>query len=171
MNTDLHSQNCLDQFCCMKRKKVQGKELAWGIRDGSHVRLKVLNDDKLVLNENEDPLNYLGSIWYCSEPSGVPYSPNQFLALDFFCRFLQQDGFNFLYECWIWQTKTSFVSVDWKLENSNYNNFYIVQYNPMKLCLFAFRGKRMMFALRMRASVIIYNLKTWGQKCALSKFP
>ena len=114
---------------------------------------------------------YLGSIWYCSEPSGVPYSPNQFLALDFFCRFLQQDGFNFLYECWIWQTKTSFVSVDWKLENSNYNNFYIVQYNPMKLCLFAFRGKRMMFALRMRASVIIYNLKTWGQKCALSKFP
>ena len=27
-----------------------------------------------------------------SEPSGVPYSPSQFLAaLDFFCRFLQQD--------------------------------------------------------------------------------
>ena len=31
-----------------------------------------------------DPLNHLGSIWYQSEPSDVPYSPNQYLALDFF---------------------------------------------------------------------------------------
>ena len=36
---------------------------------GNRERLKVLNDTKLVLNE-------------------------QFLALDFFCRFLQQDGSN-----------------------------------------------------------------------------
>ena len=32
---------------------------------------------------------HLGTIWNNSEPSDVPYSPNQFLALDFFCRFLQ----------------------------------------------------------------------------------
>ena len=31
-----------------------------------------------------DPLNYLGSIWYPSEPSDVPYPPNQFLGWDFF---------------------------------------------------------------------------------------
>ena len=36
---------------------------------------------------------HLESIWYHhSEPSDVPYSPNQFLGWDFFCRFLQQDG-------------------------------------------------------------------------------
>ena len=29
---------------------------------------------------------------YHSEPSDVPYSPNQFLDWDFFCQFLQQDG-------------------------------------------------------------------------------
>ena len=33
---------------------------------------------------------HLGLIWHHSEPSDVPYSPNQFLALDFFCHFLQQ---------------------------------------------------------------------------------
>ena len=38
------------------------------------------------------PINHLGLIWYHSEPSDVPYSPNKFLALDFFCRFLHQDG-------------------------------------------------------------------------------
>ena len=37
-------------------------------------------------------LDNLGSIWYHSEPSDVPYSPNQFLALDF----LQQDGSSFV---------------------------------------------------------------------------
>ena len=37
---------------------------------------------------------HLGSIWYHSEPSDVPYSPNQFLGWDFFCRFLQQTGSN-----------------------------------------------------------------------------
>ena len=39
-----------------------------------------------------DSLNNLGAIWYQSEPSDIPYSPNQFLGWDFFCRFLQQDG-------------------------------------------------------------------------------
>ena len=38
---------------------------------------------------------HLGPIWYHSEPSGVPYSPNQFLGWDFFCHFLQQDGSSF----------------------------------------------------------------------------
>ena len=31
-------------------------------------------------------------IWYHLEPSDVPYSPNQFLGWELFCRFLQQDG-------------------------------------------------------------------------------
>ena len=31
-----------------------------------------------------DPLNHLGSIWYHSEPSEVPYSPNQYFDRDFF---------------------------------------------------------------------------------------
>jgi hypothetical protein len=39
-----------------------------------------------------DPLNHLGSIWYHSKPLEVPYSPDQFLGWDFFCRFLQQTG-------------------------------------------------------------------------------
>ena len=39
-----------------------------------------------------DPLNHLGSIWYPLTPLDVPYSPNQFLGRDFFCRFLQQTG-------------------------------------------------------------------------------
>ena len=30
------------------------------------------------------PLKHLGSIWYHSEPSDIPYSPNQFLGWDFF---------------------------------------------------------------------------------------
>ena len=45
-----------------------------------------------------DSFNHLGSIWYQSEPLEVSYFPNQFLGLDFFCRFLQQTGssrFNF----------------------------------------------------------------------------
>ena len=36
------------------------------------------------------------SIWYHSEHSDVPYFPNQFLGLDFFCHFLQQNSFSFL---------------------------------------------------------------------------
>ena len=39
-----------------------------------------------------DPLYHLGSNWYHSEPLEVPYLPNQFFGLDFFCRFLQQTG-------------------------------------------------------------------------------
>ena len=35
---------------------------------------------------------HLEPIGYHSEPSDVPYSPNQFLGWDFFCRFLQQDS-------------------------------------------------------------------------------
>ena len=31
-----------------------------------------------------DPLIHLGSIWYRSEPSDIPYFPNQFLDWDVF---------------------------------------------------------------------------------------
>ena len=37
---------------------------------------------------------HFGPIWYHSEPSDVPYSPNHFLGWDFFCCFLQQVGSN-----------------------------------------------------------------------------
>ena len=39
---------------------------------------------KEVTNAHLEPISYL------SEPSDVPYSPNQFLGWDFFCCFLQQ---------------------------------------------------------------------------------
>ena len=47
--------------------------------------------------ENRGPLEALnharlGPIWHHSEPSNIPYSPNQFLGWDFSCRFLQQDS-------------------------------------------------------------------------------
>ena len=47
----------------------------------------------------------LGPIWYHSEPSEIPYSPNQFLGWDFFCRFLQQDGFSPHAWSWVIQPK------------------------------------------------------------------
>ena len=31
---------------------------------------------------------HLGPMWYHSEPSDIPYSPNQFLGWDFFLPFL-----------------------------------------------------------------------------------
>ena len=36
--------------------------------------------------------SHLGLILYHSEPSNVPYFPNQQLVMNFFCRFLQQTG-------------------------------------------------------------------------------
>ena len=36
--------------------------------------------------------SHLGLILYHSEPSNVPYFPNQELVMNFFCRFLQQTG-------------------------------------------------------------------------------
>ena len=51
---------------------------------GNRGPLEALNDTKLVLNKHDWPFNQLGSIWYDSEPSDVPYSPNQFLGWDFF---------------------------------------------------------------------------------------
>ena len=69
----------LELSCCKKRQKKSSAR-NWfgglGTSEGSEWY-------------QMDP-NWL--IWYHSEPSGVPNSPNKFLALDFFCRFLQQDG-------------------------------------------------------------------------------
>ena len=57
--------------------------------------MKVLNDTKLTFKMIKGVTHAnLGPIWYHSEPSNVPYSPNQFLGWDFFCSFLQQDGSN-----------------------------------------------------------------------------
>ena len=76
--------------CCKKCQKSPNQETGLGNRG----RLKSLNETKLVINEHEWPLNHLGSIWHHSEPLEVPSSPNQFLGLDFFCHFIQQNGSN-----------------------------------------------------------------------------
>ena len=39
-----------------------------------------------------------GPIWYHSEPADVPFSPNQILALNLFCRLLQQDCYSSISE-------------------------------------------------------------------------
>ena len=70
----------LELSWCMKRQKSPNQET--GLRNREC--LKVLNVRQLLLNEHEWPPNHLGSIWQHSEPSDVPYSPNQFLGLDFF---------------------------------------------------------------------------------------
>ena len=76
-------------LCCIRcSKKSPNQETGLGNKG----RLKVLYDTKLVIKMIMSvPLNHLRSIWYHSE---VPYSPNHFLGLDFFCRFLQQDSSN-----------------------------------------------------------------------------
>ena len=51
---------------------------------GSKERLMVLNDTKFILMIKGVTPSHLGPIKYHSEPSNVPFSTNQFLALDFF---------------------------------------------------------------------------------------
>jgi hypothetical protein len=50
----------------------------------------VLNDTKLILNDQGVTHAHLGPILYLSEALDVHFFTNQFLALNFFCRFLQQ---------------------------------------------------------------------------------
>ena len=71
----------LEHCCCKKQQKIPRQETDLGDK-GS---LKFLNDNKLVLS---DPLNHLRSSWYHSEPSGVPYSSNQFSCSGLFLSFL-----------------------------------------------------------------------------------
>ena len=72
----------------LKRSILYPKKLVWGIGDIWRFWM-IPNWFQMSMR---DPLSHLGSISYHSEPSDVPYSPNQFLGCDFFCRFLQQDG-------------------------------------------------------------------------------
>ena len=58
-------------------KKVQGKKLVWVIGNAECSQW-------YQIDPNLEPIRYH------SERLDVPYSPNQFLAMDFFCRFLQQ---------------------------------------------------------------------------------
>ena len=64
-------------------KKSPNQETGLGIRGP----LEALNqiDPKNIMKVDHA---HLGPIWYLSEPSNVPYSPNQFLGWEFFCRFL-----------------------------------------------------------------------------------
>ena len=72
------------------KKKVQTKKLVWGPQEA-------LNDTKLVLNDYQGVTHvHLGPIWYHSEPSDVPYCPNQFLGWGFFYCFLQQTNSRYI---------------------------------------------------------------------------
>ena len=56
--------------------------------------------------------DYLRSIWYPSEPSDVPYTPNQQLVMNYFGRFLQQEGSK-------WNSKTKIMYLNNGLYNSH----------------------------------------------------
>ena len=78
----LMGMNQLEPPCCKKRpKKYQYQETGLGNRG----HLKVLKDTKIIKGVIHV---YLGPIWYHSEPSDIPYSPNQFLGWDIFLPFL-----------------------------------------------------------------------------------
>jgi hypothetical protein len=64
-----------------------------------------------------DLLNHLVSIWYHPEPSNVSYSPKQLFALDFFCRFFQQDSSKVL--------NKGILSLLW---NSKWGNFWLLYF-------------------------------------------
>ena len=57
----------------------------------------------------------LRSIWCHSKPSDVPYSPNQFLGLDFFCRFLTANRHQHLLST----LQIQFKLAHWPLGQSN----------------------------------------------------
>ena len=76
------SRYYVEQSCtCNKREKSPGQET--GLKNRG--RLKVLNDTKLILNDKGGhPYSFRTN---SEQPSDVPYSPNQFLDLDFFDAF------------------------------------------------------------------------------------
>ena len=53
-------------------------------------------DTKFIINDYLFINAPLGPILFHSGPSDIPFSPNQFLGLDFFCRFLHQHGTNII---------------------------------------------------------------------------
>ena len=66
-----------------------------------------------------DPINHLGSIWYPSEPSDVPYSPNQFLVGTFFPISYSKTAVSFQL-CQLW--KTLYVLL--KINSKNWGSIY-----------------------------------------------
>ena len=75
---------------------------------------------------SEPPSNHLGSIWYHSEPLEVPYSPNQLLGCDFFCRFLQEIGSRYLVRirnCRIFFSNDRRVTFRTEIFDSNENDW------------------------------------------------
>ena len=83
----MHCNALLEFSCCKKWQKSPNQET--GLENKGPP--ETLNYTKLIPNEGVTYAN-LGPIGYHLEPSYVPYSPNQFLGWDFFCRFLQQYG-------------------------------------------------------------------------------
>ena len=58
------------------------------VNQGLGVNIYVYKTTEARVNTVAIPTTHLGPIWYHSELSDVPYSPNQFLALDFFLQLL-----------------------------------------------------------------------------------
>ena len=64
----------IHKFICFSFAVRNGKKVQTGL--GNRGRLMVLNDTKLILNDFRVTQVNLGPIWYNSEPSNIPFSPN-----------------------------------------------------------------------------------------------
>ena len=74
-------QSCLNLFPELLRVGLlskTAKNISWPVTGlWNRGPLKDLKDSKLILNESSHSHDHLGSVWYHSEPSEGPYSPNQ----------------------------------------------------------------------------------------------
>ena len=61
---------------------------------------------------------HLGPIWYHSEPSDVPYSPNQFLGWDFFVASYSKTALGAFSYFYVLPDKTLFVGIFFKINKS-----------------------------------------------------
>lgn len=82
----------LEQSCCKKWQKSSDQETDFWNKG----RLKVLNDNKLILNDQWATHAHIGPICCHSEPSVVPYYPNQ---LGLFLPLLILKGFQSVSNC------------------------------------------------------------------------
>ena len=82
---------------------------------------------------------HLGTIWYHSEPSDIPYSPNQFLGWDFFWSFLQQDSSNLIIifsanGIKLWSCILSVLYQTMGMESQNQKGFHMSQLSGSNNC-------------------------------------
>ena len=78
----------LERLAVRNNKRSPNQETGLGIELGTSECSERYQIDPKWLKGSLMLNAHLGPIWYHSEPSDVHYSPNQFLALDFFLPFL-----------------------------------------------------------------------------------